>query len=59
MVWRPLDLSLKKGETIDKDKENKEKKANTMVTLGDLFDEAVENTLKNEEFMKYAATLRR
>ena len=30
-----------------------------MVTLGDLFDEAVENTLNNEEFMKYAATKRR
>ena len=30
-----------------------------MLTLGDLFDEAVENTLNNEEFMKFAATNRR
>ena len=52
-------MSLKKGETIDKDNENKQKKTNTMLTLGDLFDEAVENTLNNEEFMKYAATKRR
>ena len=52
-------MSLKKEETKKKGKTRKKKKAIKLMTLGDLFDEAVENTINNEEFMKYAATKKR